>query len=565
MWLSKNAARFPLVRLLFLAIILAVSLALRVWSLNFGLPFRYHIDEPPQVVAALNLAQGNFRIDYPPLSPNLHQVILLFLYIGLFISLRLVGDVNSPLEFANLYKQDPTAFYILARGLSVVSSFLALIALYFLVKRIRGHRSALLALIFLSLNFLDVRQAHFAKLYPLLTLFVLGCVYLSISYSQRGKNLQLIASGILSGIAIGLRYSVLTILLVPVFSIFIYYLNDQTENRRRLRKLIVGSLHLSWSIPAGIVIGTPSLLLNTQQVLSNMGVWAGHALTSEGFEGFVFTDLPTWRFYLKILEIAWGIPLLLMVLLGVGVTILGFTRQDLLVYIFPITYLAVLLLAPSASSAFARYLVPILPFFALLAADGTMTFVDWLVSKRSIEVYALALLVTAVLVAIPVLRIVNLDRLWSRPDTRTLAKNWIEANIAEGTKIAAQWHTPPLSTANDPEPSSQRLYNVEILNPFISDSRLYSMDYYRENGFDYLILSSFIYELKRSDPDEDRLRRSFYGSLDDNADLVAEFRPYVDGYEPQFFFENLWGPITELTRRERPGPTLKIYRLGENQ
>jgi hypothetical protein len=164
-------------------------------------------------------------------------------------------------------------------------------------------------------------------------------------------------------------------------------------------------------------------------------------------------------------------------------------------------------------------------------------------------------------VAIPSYRIILLDRLWSQTDTRTLAKAWIEANVPAGTRIATQWHGPPLSTLSDPEPYSSRTYDVEILNPFSADPQLYSLQYYQDNGFDYLVLSSFIYQLRRVDPAENAVRNAFYTSLNREAELVAEFKPYVGDSEPPFFFEQMWGPIMDLVQLERPGPTIKIYRL----
>jgi len=539
---------------------LIVALVARIWSLDFGLPHRYHIDEPPQVVAALNLAQGSFQIAYPPLSPNLHQVLLLVLFIGLFVVQRLLGIVSSPLEFAALYQQDPTPFYLLARGLSAACSLVALVVLYSLVGRSHGRRIALLTCVFLALCFVYVRDAHFAKLYALLSLLVLVCVYLAMEYLWTGNNRLLIAAGIVSGVGIGLRYSVASLVLVPLTAVVLFAV--QKGETARLKRVLNGVGHLLWSVPVGILIGTPSLLLNTKQVMSNLGVWAGYAVGSEGFEGFQFIDVPTWEFYLRMLEAAWGIPLLVVMLLGAGKMVVEGKRQSLVLFLFPITYCTVLLLAPAASSAFARFLVPVLPFFALLAAGGTSTAVDWLLGAQAPWIRNIGLgVIAASLVTIPSARIARLNTLWSQTDTRTLAKIWIEANIPQGTKVATQWHGPPLSTESDPEPHSLRTYEVEVLNPFSSAPELYSISYYRDNGFDYLILSSFIYELRRVDPAENALRDSFYATLDQQADLVAEFKPYVGEDAPPLFFEEIWGPITTLWQRERPGPTIKVYKV----
>jgi hypothetical protein len=540
--------------------IMVLALWLRLWGLGFGLPHRYHIDEPPHVLAALRIAQGQLQIDYPPLSPNLHQVLLLFLFAGLFVFLKLSGAVTGPGEFAALYQRDPTAFYLLARGLSVVCSLLALVALYLLVRKVRERRIAVLACFFLALCFLDVRHAHFAKMYTLLTLLVLICVYLSLIYARRGDQGFLIASGIVCGVIIGLRFSLSPIGLVPLAAIVLRIIGDDRSGR--VKRFLSRMGHLVWAVPLGILIGAPALIFNTQYSLRRIGIWAHHAVATEGFLGFQFTTMPTWQLYAYLLRIAWGMPLVLLMLLGLIRVLVRHRREDLHLFLFPVSYLIVLLLASSASSAFARYVVPILPFLALLAAEGTLALGSRLFGEFPTHIMHAGLGVLAVaLVAPPCARIVRLDWLWMQTDTRTLAKTWIETNVPEGTKIAGQWHGPPLATQSDPEPRSLRTYDVTILNPFASDARLYSTDYYQENGFEYLILSSFIYKLKRMDPVEDARRCAFYEALEQDQDLVAEFKPYTEDEEPPFFFEQMWSPMTNLWSFHRPGPTIKIYEL----
>lgn len=113
-----------------LAVLLLLALAVRVWGISFGLPHRYHIDEPAYVLAALQMGQGNLMIAYPPLSPSLHQILLLGLFAILFLVQMLTGRVSSPAAFAKQYQIDPSAFYLLARGLSAAASAANILLLF---------------------------------------------------------------------------------------------------------------------------------------------------------------------------------------------------------------------------------------------------------------------------------------------------------------------------------------------------------------------------------------------------------------------------------------------------
>src|SRR5690606_13832343 len=135
---------------------------------------------------------------------------------------------------------------------------------------------------------------------------------------------------------------------------------------------------------AGVVIGAPSLLLNPVSVLSGNGTQMSLALNSNGFWGFQFSDWQTWRFYGVMLELAWGWPVLLLAVAGVVKALRRHESVDMIVLVFPATLVILLLSASAAASAFARYLVPILPFLAFYAADGAESAVTSLMRCQSV-------------------------------------------------------------------------------------------------------------------------------------------------------------------------------------
>ena len=120
-------------------------------------------------------------------------------------------------------------------------------------------------------------------------------------------------------------------------------------------------------------------------------------------------------------------------------------------------------------------------------------------------------------------------------------------------------HGPALATKEWPTPLSDRVYDVTSVGE--TGLSEHPLQWYRDEGFDYLIASSYIYDLSLVDQGWDVKRQSFYSSLDQELALVREFRPYTDSKEMPFVFDEIYGPIVSLWDRDRPGPTLKIYSL----
>jgi hypothetical protein len=123
-------------------------------------------------------------------------------------------------------------------------------------------------------------------------------------------------------------------------------------------------------------------------------------------------------------------------------------------------------------------------------------------------------------------------------------------------------HGPPLSTPEQPRPASRRAY--EVLRLGRTGLSEHPIEWYEEQGFEYLIASSFVYRIPLLDDAKNAERERFYASLDKQLQLAQQFRPGEDGREPDFVFDEICGPIVSLWQRERPGPTIRIYELGRS-
>jgi hypothetical protein len=154
--------------------------------------------------------------------------------------------------------------------------------------------------------------------------------------------------------------------------------------------------------------------------------------------------------------------------------------------------------------------------------------------------------------------------LLTRTDTRTQAKAWIEQNIPAGAKIAVDWptHGPPLATAERPAPDSERAYAISLVGGAGLSER--SIDWYRGQGYQYLIASSFIYQIPLVFQEQDQERKAFYASLEREFTEIQTFHPTGDGSEPAFIFDEVYGPAISLWQRKQPGPTLRIYQVSDS-
>jgi hypothetical protein len=79
---------------------------------------------------------------------------------------------------------------------------------------------------------------------------------------------------------------------------------------------------------------------------------------------------------------------------------------------------------------------------------------------------------------------------------------------------------------------------------------------------EYVIASSFTSEVRAVDPEREARRQALYARLNNDAAVVAQFRPYAGSSPPPFIYDQIYGPFNALDALERPGPTLTVYRFN---
>lgn len=533
--------------------ILTLAIVLRLWGIQFGLPYSYHVDEPTYVSAALNLGAG--IIGRQP-NPTAFSNVLFGEYAVYFIIGRLTGLFSSTADFENAYRGDPSVFLLFARLTSALAGALTVLVIYWTGKALRDRSTGLIAALILASTFLHVRDAHYGVPDVAATFLLSSAIFCSIRAMQSPSWRYLWLTGLFTGLTITAKWS-LWLVLAPLVLVGYWRLRSGPAPAQPLRAW--GMVLISLLV--GALIGGFQLFLRPSLYL-DYAVREWRSGAAGGFGFWQIDTVPGWIFYLKTLGYGLGLLVLALALIGIGLRIVRVVkdrdRASVVLLAFPLLYFIAM---GATRHYFSRYALPLVPFAALFAAEAIMALGTWL-SARSPKMgrVMVAGLVLAAL-AQPLAASIRHGVLLARTDTRTQAKVWIEQNIPAGAKIAVDWqtHGPPLATPELDVPYSNQVYDVTLIGGTGLANR--PIAWYRENGFDYLIASSFIYQIPLVVADKDQERREFYASLGRELTELQMFAPTVDGSDPAFIFDEIYGPAISLWQRERPGPTIRIYRI----
>jgi hypothetical protein len=534
--------------------ILGLGLSLRLWGIRFGLPYAYHVDEPTYISAALNLGAG--IIGKQP-NPTAFSNVLFGEYAVYFVIGRLTGLFSSVVDFENAYRADPSVFLLLARLTSVLAGVLTILVIYWTGRVIRNRSTGVIAALILASAFLHARDAHFGVPDVIATFFLSMTIFSAIRATQSSKWRYLWLAGLGAGLTITAKWSFWLIL--PPLALAAYWRSSQAPAQplRAWRMVLIGLL-------VGTLAGGFQLFLKpTAYVDYALREWRSGAAGGFGF--WQIDTVPGWIFYLRTLGYGLGVAVLALALVGLGLRIARVVkdrdRSSILLVIFPLFYFIAM---GATRHYFARYALPLAPFAAIFAAETIVAFGAWLDTRSPRMGRSLVMGLVLIALIQPLTASIRHGMLLTRTDTRTQAKAWIEQNIPAGAKIAVDWptHGPPLATAERPAPDSERAYAISLVGGAGLSER--SIDWYRGQGYQYLIASSFIYQIPLVFQEQDQERKAFYASLEREFTEIQTFHPTGDGSEPAFIFDEVYGPAISLWQRKQPGPTLRIYQVSDS-
>jgi 4-amino-4-deoxy-L-arabinose transferase-like glycosyltransferase len=559
----------------FLILIIIAGLALRLWGINFGLPYQFHQDEPIVVNHALAYGAGDFNPHFFAIPP-LTSYILFLIYGIYFLIGKVFGIFQAANEFAFTFFKNPTIFYLLGRlFIGVIPGTLAIIFGYRLYRKVfPSLYGALFTAALIAFNFLSVADSHYVYTDMLMSVGILLSIAQLIKMYSQPSLKNYILSGIWIGLATGIKYNAV-LLFAPLLAAHFFLYRD---GKAKLlgSKILLGVTSLSIIF----FICNPFSLFDFKFFVKSLVAQGG----ASGYTG--------WLHHIRYsLFESIGKAFFIFGLTGMALAFKKDNRRGCLLFLFPfLFYLHLVFL----SQQFPRYAIPLIPFFGIAA--GWLIF-EYIVPKLgSISAKRFAVIVVFLLFIPLLAKSITADLLFTSGDTRIEAASWIKNHLAPGDRIALDHSFFRPSIVQNKEQLAQKhqyLNTQEGLKGIKEKKLAFVLQAYKENEGYYIYFLSHNPEAKVQflatvpslpfDFDTLRIQRieyvvvnyvdrqknteDFYRRLAENATLVASFSPYKDG-SLRFSYDliaNTSLPLLsrEIYSRKKSGPALAIYRVNK--
>ncbi len=563
---TKTSRRWDLI---LLAAIMVSALAIRLLGICRGMPYVYYSDEALIVNHAMAFGTGDMN-PHSFIYPSLYMYVLFIVYGLSYGSGWVLGIFNSTNDFVRLFFSDATLFYLPGRLIAALSGVVSVGFVYLFGRKAYDTRVGLIGAAFLSFAVLHVTFSHFVKTHVPAGMLVIIALYLAWGiYRGKAGWLQYLLAGVVAGLAASTIYHAgFVIVSVVVAHVIRWRDRGSTDSKMRLSSpKLLGAIGICF---VAFLAGTPYALLDWRTFMGD--------LTSHGA---MFLHGGFWEksYFYPVTSLIGSIgrPVGFLAVIGLAHALIRRRPADLVVASQPLFLVLFLTIFPIKEP---QHMLIAFPAVALLGASFVVDVMTWLIKARLWQTVSLSM-VTLLLIATPAWNSFEVSYQMSLPDTRSVAKAWIEENIQPGSRIVMDSgkyylgvYGPPLrlsrwtleqfiarATPTDSElfrrTGSRRIgyagekeffrrqlnslnaqitYDViQVLHdPGTKEAGVLSLDEYKAIGTKYAIVSSKASETYSPDgeeainyPDKASKYRDFYQALEDRATLIKEFSPGV--------------------------------------
>ena len=398
---------------IFLILILLLGSVLRFWGLKLDLPAVYHPDEHFLVYYGLEIPA---RFGNPGWFgyPSLCMYILTFLNVIWFVIAFITGNVSSWGDFYKWYQDDPTAFYLLARTITVIWGLFTIWLLYFWGKKENNIKVGLLSALALSVVFIHVRESHFATVdVPLTALMTAGSICL-MQLVRTKEKFWFWGSILCTGLAAGCKYTGIFLYPGIVTAIIL------TEQKN---KIFSKSLIAFISIIFIFILTTPFSVLDFPKFLEDIR----YQIYASNNSGMLFNAKQHWWYYFN--SSFWdGMGRLLGIigLIGFVYAIIKRKKNNLPIIIWMFVYL---LWISISVRGWIRWSLPLIPFLIYFGCEWLNNTINKFKSNKIWIIYIICILTNLTLSYKFDNTITQLD------DSRNVAIKWLIENATDNSVI----------------------------------------------------------------------------------------------------------------------------------
>lgn len=457
----------------FFVTIVIISLFLRFWNLNFGLPHTFYADEPEFVEFAISYT---FQIKDILLNNNWYKLTPVSYVYGTFPIYFYTLNTILFTQTMNILSisYDKTSIYVFLRSINVLISLILIPFTYLLYSKIfKDKLGACISALLVGLNWKLVVHSHYVNADIFITILLTFSTFLILSYYYNHNNLKLqkvslTLSAIFIGLAAGTKIT--SLLTIPLLLFLILKKKD-----------IIGFIAFILITVTSYLITNPFSLIFFEDFTNRVTSMS----TKEAGLVFDSADLNPFKFVIGLSDIV-TLPIFLISIFGM---IMAIKKRDLRVINFIlIGYILIYLLFFSLQlRRVDRWLLPTVPIVLIYGSYGLAFLVKKLLNfKTVITAKILILLSLTITLSYYVYFDIVLIQQFQRNTPKSESYIWMKENI--------NTEYPPKSTL---------VYTEEGLDPLnkLPNSVVYHYPVYENEGaalfypqdptlFDYIILSS---------------------------------------------------------------------------
>jgi hypothetical protein len=547
-----------------------VALGLRVWGVGHGMPYAYNADENAHFVPyAIGLFGHGWNPHYfvnPPGYTYLIHIVFAVWFGG-----------REGVSAA--YATNPAEVFVLARVTAAAVSVLAVWMVYLAGCRLLDRRCGILAAGLLTVSFLPVFYGHLAlNDAPLLAPIALS-LWGTAGVLRLGRTRDYVIAGAGLGLACGVKYTGGIVLLPLVAAAGAQFLAPGGRGPAVKGLLLAGAVSL-----LAFFVANPYAVLafdEFREGLTHQTETSADALGKLG---------QTWEsghlYYLW--TFGWGMGWVPLAAAAFGAVALLRDERRLVAVLAPAPLLFVLFMGMQ-ERYFGRWLLPVFPIVALLAAYAATELVEALGRNRPALRPTLMACAVVALCGQGLVYVLHNNVVLSREDTRNLTRDWLVENVPPRGKIVvepvapdlwasdigrpnpatangARWAKFPTSRSNIANdgayvPGEGRVVNVEDYTRTLTPPLI---DTYERLGYCYVISGSTQRGRAEAEPGEVPQAIAYYAELERRADRVFQASPYGPGQGPVAFNFD-WSFDFYPLAYYRPGPLMDVWRLRGGQ
>jgi len=523
------------IKLLLLGVILSGA-ALRIYHIGFSLPYVTHPDEGRYLPTAISMLS---RLDFNPKyfeNPPFLSYIYAFATCLYFIIWKISSLFLKLPNFKELWENDPTTFYIMARTINVIFGVGTCLVAYRIAKKIFNETIGIISCALLSFCYLHLRDSHYAvNDVPSVFFMVLAFKYIVDVWAGGGTKSYVLA-GIMSGIAVATKYNV-GIIVVPFLTAYLLKQHyKEAEGRRRFFIFFIFCL-------IGFYIGCPWIILDAKMFFKGF-------LSTLSYSKQPWLGCSAESSYIQFLKtLLWGYGVVPCLFLAIGSAVLAMKKQVfLLLMIFPFTYY---ILLGASKLFFVRFAIPLIPFLCITSAYGIAHSSGYFSKFQKNRVI---IFLTLIAILQGFIFSIRHDYLIGETDTRVIARTWVRKNIPSGSKILTEGYCPNLK--DFVKDGSVKSYTFKEVWTDLPKKNI--RDYIGE-GYEFIVTSDFVRKRYTADKERYPIESNFYSALDVDAEKV--FSSDTCGKKIPFYFDEIYSPFWNLFILERPGPCINIYKI----